>query len=170
MFAKIIFLSSVEQNTSGEENVFLQMWGKKTWTCETRRKKKVWAGVICFAYDQNNKRFQDNSFFPGDFSFHSCVTKYKIWIKMLFSCLKHDFDSLTCDRGKNKVLAGELFLLKGHHLFSSVSHRRGFLFKLLGITHTDFLLHIFTDRLFVNADDAKKWFNLPLWKPNKLTQ
>lgn len=76
--------------------------------------------------------------------------------KMLFSCLKRDFVSLTCDRGKNKVLAEELFLLKGSLFIFSVSHRRGFLFKLLSITHRDFLFHIFTDRLFVNADDAEK--------------
>lgn len=63
MFAKILFLSSVEKKISGEENVFLQMLGKNNSTCETSWKKKVWAGVICFACDQNNKRFQTILFF-----------------------------------------------------------------------------------------------------------
>lgn len=64
--------------------------------------------------------------------------------KMLFSCLKHDFVSLTCDRGKNKVLAEELFLLKGSLFIFSVSHRRGFLFKLLSITHTEISFFTFS--------------------------
>lgn len=77
--------------------------------------------------------------------------------KMLFSCLKHDFVSLTCDRGKNKVLAEELFLLKGSlFIFFSFTQKRVSFQIAQHHTHRDFLFHIFTDRLFVNADDAEK--------------
>lgn len=166
MFARILFLSSVEKKISREENVFLQMLGK---TCETRWKKKVWAGVICLACDQNNKRFQTILFFLEIFLFIHVWQKIKYGEKnvvFMFEA-RFCFPDVWHDRVKNKVLAEELFLLKGSLFIFSVSHRRGFLFKLLSITHRDFLFHIFTDRLFVNADDAEKWFNFPSWKPNK---
>lgn len=144
------------------------MLGKNNSTCETSWKKKVWAGVICFACDQNNKRFQTILFFLEIFLFIHVWQKIKYGEKNVVSCLKHDFVSLTCDRGKNKVLAEELFLLKGSlFIFFSFTQKRVSFQIAQHHTHRDFLFHIFTDRLFVNADDAEKWFNFPSWKPNK---